>query len=150
MYIQKVETEKQLQSTFELRKAVFCEEQGVPLKEELDVFDDLNHKRSIHIIVTEKGKVIGTLRAVNATDYVKIGRVAVAEEFRGRGVGTKMMNFIIDLCLEENVYNVRNKYFYVESQVQAIPFYEKIGFKAYGEEFDDCGIPHRKMQYLVF
>lgn len=150
MYIQKVETEKDLQATLKLREVVFCEEQGVPLKEEIDVFDDLNHKRSIHIIVTDKGRTVGTLRAVNATDYVKIGRVAVAEDYRNRGVGMKMMNYIIDMCLEENVYNVRNKYFYLESQVRAIPFYEKVGFKAYGDEFDDCGIPHRKMQYLVF
>lgn len=150
MYIQKIETEKDMEAILNLRKEVFCEEQGVPLKEEIDVFDDLNHKRSLHIIVTDKGQVVGTLRVVNRTDYVKIGRVAVKKEFRGKGIGTKMVNFIIDACLEENLYNVRNKYFYLESQVDAIPFYEKIGFKAYGEEFDDCGIPHRKMQYLVF
>lgn len=150
MYIQKVATQKELDQVLKLREEVFCTEQGVPLKEEIDVFDELSHKRSIHIIVTEKGQVVGTLRVLSCTDYVKIGRVAVAKEFRNKGIGKKMMNFAIDECLEENIYNVRNKYFYLESQVSAIPFYEKLGFKAYGEEFDDCNIPHRKMQYLVF
>ncbi len=150
MYIQKVITEQELRKTLELRKVVFCEEQGVPEKDEIDVFDDLGHKRSMHIIVTDKGQVVGTLRVVNRTDYVKIGRVAVAKDFRGKGIGTKMVNFAIDECLAENLFNCRNKYFYLESQVDAIPFYEKLGFKAYGEEFDDCGIMHRKMQYLVF
>lgn len=150
MYIQKVITEKELAKTLKLREEVFCNEQGVPLKEEVDVFDELSHKRSMHIIVTERGQVVGTLRVVNRTDYVKIGRVAVKKEFRGKGIGTKMVNFAIDECLAENLFNVRNKYFYLESQIDAIPFYEKIGFKAYGDEFEDCGIQHRKMQYLVF
>ncbi|WOO89688.1 GNAT family N-acetyltransferase [Mollicutes bacterium LVI A0078] len=150
MYIQKVTTEKELEQTLELRKQVFCEEQGVPEKEEIDVFDDVNHKKSMHLIVTDKGQVVGTLRVVNSTDYAKIGRVAVKADFRGKGIGKKMVNFAIDECLDQNLFNVRNKYFYLESQVEAIPFYEKLGFKAYGEEFDDCGIPHRKMQYLVF
>lgn len=150
MYIQKVKTEEELNKTLELRKEVFCEEQGVPLKEEIDVFDDVNHKKSMHLIVTDKGQVVGTLRVVNGTDYAKIGRVAVKKEFRHKKIGKKMMDFAIDECLDQNLFNVRNKYFYLESQVQAIPFYESIGFKVYGEEFDDCGIPHRKMQYLVF
>ncbi len=150
MYIQKVITEKDLQAVLKLREEVFCDEQGVPLKEEIDVFDDLGHKKSMHIIVTDKGQVVGTLRVVNRTDYAKIGRVAVKQGFRGKGIGTKMMDFAIEECLRENLFNVRNKYFYLESQVDAIPFYEKLGFKAYGEEFDDCGIAHRKMQYLVF
>lgn len=150
MYIQKVDTEKDMEAILELRKEVFVEEQGVPIKEEIDVFDDVNHKKSMHIIVTDKGQVVGTLRVINRTDYAKIGRVAVKKEFRGKGIGKKMVDFAIDECLKENLFNVRNKYFYLESQVDAIPFYQKLGFKAYGEEFDDCGIPHRKMQYLVF
>lgn len=150
MYIQKVDTEKDMEAILELRKEVFVEEQGVPIKEEIDVFDDVNHKKSMHIIVTDKGQVVGTLRVINRTDYAKIGRVAVKKEFRGKGIGKKMVDFAIDECLKENLFNVRNKYFYLESQVDAIPFYQKLGFNAYGEEFDDCGIPHRKMQYLVF
>ncbi len=150
MYIQKVTTEEQLKKTLQLREEVFCQEQGVALKDEIDVFDDLNHKKSIHIIVTEKNKVIATMRVVNSIDYAKIGRVAVAKDYRRKNVGFKMMNFAIDECLKENLFNVRNKYFYVESQVTAIPFYEKLGFSVYGEQFDDCNIPHKKMKYLVF
>jgi len=31
------------------------------------------------------------------------------------------------------------------AQLQAMPFYEKAGFTAEGEVFDDAGIPHRNM-----
>ena len=32
------------------------------------------------------------------------------------------------------------------AQLTAIPFYEKLGYAAYGPEFDDAGIPHRMME----
>lgn len=150
MYIQKVVNEREFELGLAVRKQVFCEEQGVSIKDEIDVFDDLNHKKSIHFIVWDKDIVVATCRIINQTDYAKIGRVAVLAEFRGRGIGKKLVNYGIDSCLEENLFNVRNKYFYLESQVSAIDFYKKLGFKEFGEEFEDCGIKHKKMQYLVF
>ena len=33
----------------------------------------------------------------------------------------------------------------LSSQVQAIPFYERQGYIAEGEEYMDCDIPHRDM-----
>lgn len=150
MYIQKIDNEKDFNLALEVRKHVFCQEQGVAEKDEIDVFDELTHKKSIHFIVWEKSKVVATCRVINQTDYAKIGRVAVLKDFRNRGIGTKMVNYAIDTCMAENMFNVRNKYFYLESQVDAIEFYEKLGFTAYGETFTDCDILHRKMQYLVF
>ena len=34
----------------------------------------------------------------------------------------------------------------LDSQTYAIPFYERLGFVAEGEEFDDAGIPHFLMR----
>ena len=34
----------------------------------------------------------------------------------------------------------------LNAQVHAVPFYERHGFKAEGELFDEAGIPHRRMQ----
>ncbi len=150
MYIQKVTTKEEFELGLDVRKRVFVEEQGVSLKDEIDVFDDVNHKKSIHFIVWEKDKVVATCRVINQTDYAKIGRVAVLPDYRGKKIGFKMVNYAIDTCLADNLFNVRNKYFYLEAQLEAIPFYEKIGFKAYGDVFEDCAIAHRKMQYLVF
>ena len=31
------------------------------------------------------------------------------------------------------------------AQLQALPFYEKLGYTAEGQEFIDAGIPHREM-----
>ena len=35
----------------------------------------------------------------------------------------------------------------IHAQTHAIPFYEKLGFKPFGEEFMEDGIPHIKMMW---
>nr|WP_255538814.1 GNAT family N-acetyltransferase [Polynucleobacter sp. Latsch14-2] len=37
----------------------------------------------------------------------------------------------------------------MHAQVLAIPFYEKLGFQAYGDIYDEAGIPHRNMILLL-
>jgi predicted GNAT family N-acyltransferase len=37
----------------------------------------------------------------------------------------------------------------LHSQVTAIPFYEKHGFEAQGDIYDEAGIPHRNMILLL-
>ena len=41
--------------------------------------------------------------------------------------------------------NEQREFLKLSSQVHAIPFYESLGFKLQGEEYLDCGIPHRDM-----
>jgi predicted GNAT family N-acyltransferase len=35
---------------------------------------------------------------------------------------------------------------YLASQSDKVPFYEKLGFTAFGDEFEEAGIPHRAMK----
>lgn len=87
------------------------------------------------------GVVIGCARILKKDHVVaKIGRVAVARDSRKSGVGLAVMRMAILYSR-----NLGNKSLYLESQTHAIPFYERLGFVAYGPEFDDCNIPHRKM-----
>ena len=37
----------------------------------------------------------------------------------------------------------------LNSQVQACPFYAKLGFEIEGEPFDEAGIPHRRMRRML-
>ena len=39
--------------------------------------------------------------------------------------------------------------FKLSAQSYAIPFYERLGFEAHGDEYDDAGIPHRDMERRV-
>jgi predicted GNAT family N-acyltransferase len=35
---------------------------------------------------------------------------------------------------------------YLHAQAAAVDFYERLGFRAEGPEFDEVGIPHRRMR----
>jgi predicted GNAT family N-acyltransferase len=37
----------------------------------------------------------------------------------------------------------------LDAQLQALPFYEKAGYKAYGGVFMDAGIQHKKMKKIL-
>ncbi|CCW36173.1 predicted acyltransferase [Chthonomonas calidirosea] len=134
-----VETSDLLREAFAVRLEVFVKEQGVPEEEELDVYD----AEAVHFIAKERGsnKVIGTARLIQKSPEIgKIGRVAVLPDHRGRGVGTQIMQVIESFAHERNL-----RYLELDAQLQAIPFYERLGYTASGDIFLDAGIQHRKM-----
>ncbi len=62
-------------------------------------------------------------------------------EARGTGLGAGLMRAAVDqFRAMEGVARVK-----LGAQTHALGFYEKLGFTAYGPEFDDAGIPHRAM-----
>ena len=69
-----------------------------------------------------------------------IGRMAVLREWRGRGVGTALLRALMEEGRKQGFERL-----ILAAQVQAMPFYEKEGFVAEGDVFDDAGIPHRNM-----
>jgi len=118
-----------------IRRAVFIEEQRVP--EELE-WDDAD-ERAYHVLATDDdGAAIGTGRL--SLDC-QIGRMAVAREWRGRGVGTAILRTLIDFAMKEGCRVVR-----LHAQTHALAFYQRYGFEAVSDEFDEAGIPHRAME----
>jgi predicted GNAT family N-acyltransferase len=117
-----------------VREPVFVVEQMVPLEEEWDALDPLCH----HVIARDAShRPIGTGRL---TPEQKIGRMAVVKEWRGKQVGAAILRTLIEKARELALPEVT-----LNAQVSAIGFYEKFGFEAYGEMFEEAGIQHRKM-----
>lgn len=121
---------------FEIRRVVFIVGQDVPEHEERDGKDD----DAIHLIAHHDGKAVGTARMLLVDGVGKIGRVAVLDEMRGKGLGRDIMNAALDELRREGV--VRAK---LAAQTHALGFYEALGFIVEGPEFMDAGIPHRDM-----
>ncbi len=118
-----------------LRDLVFCEEQGVPREEELDEHDE----RALHVVALERpcGSVIGTLRLLLEPGEAKIGRVAVAREWRRRGVALRMLQLALEEAREQRSLRVR-----LAAQLDAVALYEKAGFAVESETFEEAGIQH--------
>jgi len=118
-----------------IRFRVFVEEQGVPREIELDVQD----ARCLHAVAfDEKGVAVGTGRLLPDGH---IGRMAVLEQCRRRGVGTLLLDRLIDAARQRGDREVL-----LSAQVHAVEFYRKHGFETVGEIYEEAGIPHRAMR----
>lgn len=125
-----------------VRRAVFIEEQHVPEHEEWDDLDPVvPHVVAYAVTAAAKRDLVGTGR-LEPTG--KIGRVAVLPQYRGTGAGLAIMRRLVDLAGERGFTEV-----YLNAQTYARGFYERLGFRAEGPEFDEVGIPHQRMRRAV-
>jgi predicted GNAT family N-acyltransferase len=122
---------------FAVRREVFVWEQHVPEALEHDEYD----VTATHFVAITEGEVVGTLRIVDLPEHAKIGRVAVRQQFRGRGIAKAMLLAAMAFTRE----NGQNR-LYLTAQTDKLALYEKLGFTAFGAVFDDAGMPHRAMR----
>ena len=117
----------------ELRTRVFVGEQKVPVSLEVDGLD----ADCLHVKALNGSTCIGTGRLL-PDGY--IGRMCVTSEFRNQGIGTLMLENLIQQAETAGHAQVM-----LNSQSYAIPFYQKNGFTIDSDEFIEAGIPHRHM-----
>ncbi len=117
----------------DVREQVFVHEQAVPIELEWDEFDALCQ----HVVAEAAGQAIGTGRLLPDGH---IGRMAVLESWRGRGVGSALLETLLRLARDHGIRRVR-----LNAQSRSVAFYQRHGFVAEGEEFIEAGIPHRSM-----
>ncbi len=127
------------EAVFALRFEVFVDEQNVPREIELD--DEDAH--AIHIIAEEQGVAVGCARVILSNTEAHIGRLAVKKAYRSNGIGSQICRFIINLCNEQGIRDI-----WLNSQLQAVSFYEKLGFVPIGDIFIEAEIKHIKMIYF--
>lgn len=118
-----------------IRETVFVEEQG--FRNEFDEID----RYAQHMIVFDQENAIAVCRFFckdreQKKDYV-IGRIAVLKEYRGQNIGSLLLE-----AAEREICRMGGKSISLHAQVSAQKFYQKSGYREYGEiDFDeDC--PH--------
>ena len=140
MKIKIVNSEEELNKVLKLRSKVFVEEQGVPEELERDEKDE----DAIHLIAKIEENVVGCGRIVLNNNKGKIGRVAVAKNYRNQGLGTKICQRLIEIAGEHQLAKV-----ILHAQYQTVDFYKELGFKETGTPFQEAGIKHIKMFYHI-
>jgi predicted GNAT family N-acyltransferase len=121
-----------------VRRRVFIEEQAIP---EADEWDDVD-PRAQHVLAFWANRdAVGTGRV---DPLGKIGRVAVLPQYRGRGIGAAIMGELVRLARDAGLDEV-----HLNAQASATGFYERLGFRPEGPEFDEVGIPHRRMRRRI-
>ncbi len=134
----------------EVRRQVFVEGQGIAQDQELDGLDHCCiHFICRHTQVNFGGGLttiapVATGRILPCGDTAKIQRVAVVETHQKKGVGAGIMKAMIDYARSKNFAQVL-----LGSQVDAVGFYKKLGFDAFGEQYKEVGILHQNMRLIL-
>jgi predicted GNAT family N-acyltransferase len=130
--------EREREAMRAIRTPVFIQEQQVPQQIEWDDMDPL----CVHALALDAdGTPIGTGRL--APDG-KIGRMAVLGEWRGKGVGAAILDFLVACARERGIKDCR-----LHAQRHALEFYLQHGFEVEGEEFMEASIPHVNMRKVL-
>ncbi len=72
---------------------------------------------------------------------VRLRQMAVINDLQGKGVGRALMQFAENLARDRGYRKIT-----MHARKNAIGFYEKMGYKAIGEEFEEITIPHVVME----
>ncbi|MFJ9440741.1 GNAT family N-acetyltransferase [Kitasatospora sp. NPDC101235] len=149
--IRVAEDEADLELVRAVRREVFIVEQDVPEELEYDEYD----ATSVHLLaVAADGAALGTARLIfgeqarkltgGIDGRVLLGRLAVVPAARGTGLGAELVRAIEAAGAERGGVEVE-----LHAQVQALGFYERMGYAAQGPVYDDAGIAHRTMTRVL-
>ncbi|MGG4267280.1 GNAT family N-acetyltransferase [Peribacillus simplex] len=141
MFVKIAENTQELENAYMIRKKVFVQEQKVPLEEEIDEYED----ESTHFVLyDEQDQPIGAGRFRVIDNIGKVQRICVLSSVRKNGAGAMIMNAIEEYANKREVPQLK-----LNAQVNAIPFYSKLGYEIVSDEFMDAGIPHKTMTKTI-
>ncbi len=75
---------------------------------------------------------------------LKIRQMAVQNNLQGKGIGASLMSFVENLARDKGYRNL-----VMHARDTAIGFYEKFGFRVFGEQFIEVGLPHHLMAKAI-
>jgi predicted GNAT family N-acyltransferase len=118
-----------------IRHIVFNDEQQVPMEIEFEYEDECSH-----FLLTVGGKDAANARFRKMEDGYKCERVAVMEDFRGKGIGKVLMQNLIREI--KTARGAGTEAIVIHAQLPAIDFWKKLNFVPHGDLFDEGGIMH--------
>ncbi len=132
--VKRIESEDELKEAHLIRYEVFVEEQAVDRELEYEFEEE-----STHYLAFWSGRAVGTARWRPTEKGIKLERFAVRRDARGNGIASALIQTMLQDI-------PKSRMLYLHAQEQAIPVYEKNGFKIYGSRFIEADIPHFAMK----
>jgi len=130
------EREQEKKDAFHVREQVFMIEQGMSKEVEFDEYDE----DAYHVVVYLKSNPIGCARMRKVDSKIKIERIALLKDYRGRGWGNDIVEFMIDFGKKQHPSEL-----FMSAQHYLQKFYEGFGFVRRGDIFKEGGIDHVEM-----
>lgn len=138
--VRRVHGEAEMSSLLELRHEVFCHEQGVPAREELDGRDG----DGVHLVAVSGGEVLATCRLLFVGPTVQFSRLAVRQSARRHGIATALLRLA-----DEETRSGGARRLVLHAQTYARELYESAGYEPRGRVFMEAGIEHIAMEKIL-
>jgi ribosomal protein S18 acetylase RimI-like enzyme len=97
-----------------------------------------------HLLISayEDDQLLGCCMLVEQDPQtVRLRQMAVLNDLQGKGIGKALMNFAENLARDRGYKTIT-----MHARKNAIGFYEKMGYKIKGNEFEEITIPHFVME----
>ena len=99
-------------------------------------------KDNLLMAAYEDDHLLGCCMLVEADPQtVRLRQMAVLNDLQGKGVGSALMHFAENLARDRGYKRIT-----MHARKNALGFYEKMGYKQIGEEFEEITIPHYVME----
>lgn len=135
--VRRVAGRAEMEAALDVRHRVFCVEQGVPKREEIDGRDG----EAIHLVAVEHGRVLGTCRLLFVDRTVQFSRLAVEPDARRRGIATRLLQ-----AADAEAIAAGARRIVLHAQTYARDLYLADGYEPRGHVFVEAGIEHIAME----
>lgn len=104
-----------------------------------------SEKDNMLIAAFEDDRMLGCCMLVEELPgTVRLRQMAVLNDLQGKGIGRALMNFAENLARDRGYKILR-----MHARVNAVGFYEKVGYRIQGDQFEEVTIPHYVMEKLL-
>jgi predicted GNAT family N-acyltransferase len=138
--IRRARSREELAAALELRHNVFCVEQGVPERDEVDGRDP----EGIHLVAVADGELLGTCRVLMVGSTAQFSRLAVRRSARRRGIATALLE-----AADAETRAAGGNRLVLHAQTYARALYDRAGYRPRGREFWEAGIEHIAMEKVL-
>jgi predicted GNAT family N-acyltransferase len=135
--VRRARGEAELEAALRLRHDVFCVEQGVPEREELDGRDH----EGIHLVAVAGDELLATCRVLLVGSTAQFSRLAVRRADRRRGIATALLKLA-----DDETRAAGGRRLVLHAQTYARELYERAGYRPRGRVFMEAGIEHIAME----
>ncbi len=128
----------QYEDMIQLRNEILRKPLGLSFtEEELE-----KEKENLLIGAYEEDIMLGCCMLVQeGDDAVRLRQMAVLNDLQGKGIGKALMNFAENLARDRGYERIT-----MHARKNSVGFYEKMGYKLVGSEFEEITIPHFVME----
>lgn len=132
--VRPIKNQEELEGMYYQRWLVLRSPLSLPRGSERDKYDD----SAFHLIALSNNRIIGSARLRDlSSELASLAYLAVLKDFRNQGVGTKLVKNLIAKAQINNFKTLR-----LMSRLNALGFYQRLGFFAKGQPFNYLGIEH--------